>query len=149
MIKIDEIDERILEELTKDGRATYAEIAEKVHLSRVSVRDRIIQLKNKGVIDQFTIMIDVKKIGKSVAVFFDIEVNPKQIDFVAAEIGKYEQVSIVYQMTGATNLHVHAFLEDIESLSTFMNKELYTIKGIKNINSYILLKRYKSVFNYI
>lgn len=52
---IDDIDARILRELTADARASHAEIAKKVNLSRNAVRQRIERLERDGEIAGYTI----------------------------------------------------------------------------------------------
>lgn len=146
---LDEIDKMIIEELIEDSRISYSDIAEKVHLSRVSVRERVLKLKESGVIDRFTIFVSSKDIGLKTSVFFDVETAPKKIDTVGRALAKYDEITIVYQNTGATSLHVHAMLESIEDISRFMHEKLYPIDGIINVNSHLLLKRYKSVLTYV
>ncbi len=57
-MKLDNIDKKLLEELAEDGRLSYDDLAEKVGLSRVAVKDRIQNLKEKGVIEKFTVVIN-------------------------------------------------------------------------------------------
>ena len=45
MYQMDETDYEILEILKGDGRCSYSDIAEQVHLSRVAVRERINNMK--------------------------------------------------------------------------------------------------------
>lgn len=141
--EIDEIDKMILNELVIDSRISYSDLAEKVHLSRVSVRERMIKLKESGVIMNYTIFVDSSKIGLDTSVFFDIKTETSKIAQVAVELAKFKEITVVYQTTGNTSLHVHAQLKSIESLGEFMHKKLYNIDGITNIISHVLLKRYK------
>ena len=60
MYQMDETDYEILEILKGDGRCSYSDIAEQVHLSRVAVRERINNMKEGGVIRGFTVVIDAK-----------------------------------------------------------------------------------------
>jgi len=53
--QIDEIDGKILFELTEDARSSHAEIAHKVNLSRNAVRQRIERLERDKVIAGYTI----------------------------------------------------------------------------------------------
>ncbi|MBB2752186.1 UNVERIFIED_ORG: DNA-binding Lrp family transcriptional regulator [Rhizobium aethiopicum] len=54
---LDQSDERILTELTRNGRIPHAELAEKVHLSRNAVRQRIERLERDGLIQGYTIVV--------------------------------------------------------------------------------------------
>lgn len=148
-VLIDDVDKKILQELINNSRMSYSDIAEKVHLSRVSVRERVIKLKQSGIIKRFTVFIDSAEIGLKTSVFFDIEVKANKILSVAKTLAEFSEVTIVYQTTGATSLHVHAQLENLDSIGDFMHNKLYSIDGITNVNSHILLKRYKSLLTYI
>ena len=52
----DDIDEQILEELTKNARIPLVALGERVRLSRNAVRQRIERLERDGVIDGFTVV---------------------------------------------------------------------------------------------
>lgn len=144
MYKIDETDVKILEILKKDGRCSYSDIAEEVHLSRVAVRDRIILMQEKGVIKGFTVQINCEAYDKHVSVYFDIEVDPHELNNIAEKLMLMEDIAIVSQHTGTTGLHVHAYLDRMEHLGKFMDEHLYSIKGVKNVHSHILIKNYKT-----
>ena len=88
MIQLDATDYAILEILKEDGRCSYSDIAEQVHLSRVAVRERINTMKENGIILGFTIVIDAKAYQKKAGVFMDIEVEPRKLDAVALKIGR-------------------------------------------------------------
>lgn len=69
MTQLDTIDRKIIELLTKDARMSMAEIARKVHLSRVAVRERVNRLVDKGVIQEFTTVVDSAALGYSIHAF--------------------------------------------------------------------------------
>lgn len=142
--ELDELSKKILGILQNDGRKSYAAIAKEVNLSSVAVRERVLQLKADGIIEQFTTIVSARALGQRISVFFDIELEPKYLDIVVEDLRNQPEVFIIYQMTGATSLHVHAFLPDNDKLADFMKDHLYSIPGIKNINSHLLLKEYKS-----
>ena len=52
---LDQIDRRILAELSRNARLSHAELGERVHLSRNAVRQRIERLELEGVIGGYTI----------------------------------------------------------------------------------------------
>ena len=49
---LDELDYRILKILEKEGRKSFAEIGRELNLSRTAVRDRVLALEEKGVIER-------------------------------------------------------------------------------------------------
>ena len=140
----DKVDHKLLEELITDGRISYVELAERVGLSRVAVKDRIQNLIDKGVIENFTVTINSEKFGKKVSAFFEVDVEPKQLQEVAQNLADNYNVASIYQMTGPSTLHMHVLVEDFKKLETFINTELYSVQGITRVESSVLLKRFKS-----
>lgn len=147
-MRYDDVDRRLIEELINDGRMSYVELAKKVGLSRVAVKDRIQNLIDKGVIENFTIAINSEKFGKKVSAFFEVDVEPKQLQEVAQNLADNPSVASVYQMTGPSTLHMHVLVEDFQMLETFINNELYSVKGITRVESHVILKRFKSRTGY-
>ena len=58
MRDLDELDEKVLACLTRDARATYAQIGDVVGLSAPAVKRRVDRLVEDGVVKGFTIVID-------------------------------------------------------------------------------------------
>jgi len=144
LYKIDEIDRKIIDWLTKDGRMTMADIARKINLSRVATRERFNKLVEEGVIHQFTAIIDSRALGFGIPVFFEIEIKPEALELVCEELVKHPEVTIVYQMTGPTSLHVHAYLRDTNDLAEFLRDKVYKIAGVLNVTTSLLIRRFKS-----
>ncbi len=143
-IKLDDIDMKILAFLEEDARISYSTLSEKVGLSRVSIKERVSELKRLGVIERFTIQIPAKHIGKPLPVFFDLKFTPDLLEDAALKISSHPDIVIVYQMSGVNALHVHGFFKDIEEVSCFVNSFVSTIPGVQGIASEFLFKRYKS-----
>ena len=62
-IRLDSIDDAILEIMTEDSRTPILEISRRVYLSRGAVIRRVHQLIDAGVIKRFTIEIDREKLA--------------------------------------------------------------------------------------
>jgi Lrp/AsnC family leucine-responsive transcriptional regulator len=59
----DSTDWRILEELQRDGRASYAELARAVSMSPSAVTERVRRLEQAGIIRGYTAVIDAEQLG--------------------------------------------------------------------------------------
>ena len=59
---LDALDNRILEVLKNNARATFSEIGEVVGLSRVAVKNRIEVMEKNGVIQGYIAIIDKTKV---------------------------------------------------------------------------------------
>ncbi|WP_163538485.1 Lrp/AsnC family transcriptional regulator [Gracilibacillus sp. YIM 98692] len=143
-MKIDEKDKKILELLANDGRMSYVDIGKELGLSRVAVRERVNQLIEEEVIEGFSAVINSEKVGKQVSAFFEVDCEPSSLVDVAESLAENPSVASCYQMTGPSTLHMHVLVEDFTKLESFINKELYSLKGITRVESHILLRRFKN-----
>lgn len=144
MYVLDQTDQAILEILQMDGRASYSRIAEEVHLSRVAVRDRMNAMIKNGIILGFTAIIDAKAMQKNAGVYMDIEVEPRKIHDVAHALMVLPEIAIVAQHTGITGLHVHAYIDDANKVSKYLEDNIYTIDGVKGVAVQLLIHQYKT-----
>ncbi len=144
IVKLDDIDRKILEMLIEDGRMSYVDIGKKLNLSRVAVRERVNQLVKRGIIEKFTVVINSEKFGKQVSAFFEVDCEPAYLVEVAQKLAENPNVASCYQMTGPSTLHMHVLVEDFNALEKFINNELYALEGITRVESHILLRRFKS-----
>jgi len=144
ILKFDDIDKKILELLTENGRLSYVDIGKQLNLSRVAVRDRIQQMQEAGIIERFTVVINSEKVGKNVSAFFEVDCEPAYLVKVAEALAENPNVASCYQMTGPSTLHMHVLVSDFAQLENFVNNELYSLEGITRVESHILLRRFKS-----
>jgi Lrp/AsnC family transcriptional regulator, leucine-responsive regulatory protein len=143
-MKLDDIDKKILQLLTENGRMSYVDIGKELNLSRVAIRERVNQLMDNGVIEKFSVVINSEKVGKGVSAFFEVDCEPASLVRVAEALANNPQVASCYQMTGPSTLHMHVLVEDFVKLENFINEELYSLEGITRVESHILLRRFKS-----
>ena len=52
-VKLDDVDHRIIAELTRDGRQSVTTVAQNVHVSRAHAYSRINRLQDEGVITRY------------------------------------------------------------------------------------------------
>lgn len=143
-MKLDDVDRKILSLLSENGRMSYVDIGKELNLSRVSIRERVNQLMENGVIEKFSVVINSEKVGKAVSAFFEVDCEPASLVQVAEALANNPTVASCYQMTGPSTLHMHVLVEDFAKLETFINEELYSLEGITRVESHILLRRFKS-----
>src|SRR3954452_7237812 len=66
---IDRTDWRLLEELQRDGRATFAELARAVHMSNSAVAERLRRLEETGVIAGYRAVVDPERLGYGILAY--------------------------------------------------------------------------------
>ena len=72
MIKLDEIDIKLLRALQKDAKANTKDLSEMLNLSKTPIYERMRRLENEGVITGYSAMIDNKKVGLPLIVYCNV-----------------------------------------------------------------------------
>lgn len=68
----DPVELRIVDEISRDARATLAQLSEKVGLSVSAVQARLRKLESSGVIRGYRAMLDPEAVGKPLSAFIEI-----------------------------------------------------------------------------
>ena len=105
---LDELDQKIVSLLIRNARMSYSEIGQQVGISRVAVNMRVQALEQKGIIEEYTTVINPQKISGAVSCYFEIETKPDTLADVADILSKNDTVTQIYRVTGKSRLHVHA-----------------------------------------
>jgi DNA-binding Lrp family transcriptional regulator len=140
---LDDTDQEIIRLLHDNGRMSYAKIGEQLNLSRVAIQKRVDSLIEDGIIENFTVRLNTTRLGKFVSAFFEVAVEPRFVEQAGDLLSSEPEVISIYQMTGPSSLHMHALLKDEEALEQFLFKKIYTLPGIVNVNTHMVIKRFK------
>ena len=142
---LDELDQRIVELLIENARASYSEIGQKVGISRVAVKARVQALERRGVIEEYTTIINPQKISGAVSCYFEIETHPEDFARVAAALRENDSITQIYRVTGRSRLHVHAVTASGEEMETLMARVIDPLPGVVSCSCNIILSRIKDV----
>lgn len=142
---LDDLDQKILSLLTKNARYSYSEIGEKVGLSRVSVKSRIDALEKKGIIEEYTTIINPQKISGAVSCYFEIQTFPHSLNKIIEKLNANSTVTQIYRMSGNCCLHVHAVAPSQTELENFIRTEIDCLEDVISVKTNIILARIKDV----
>jgi len=130
--KLDATDLKIIQALSEDGRKSFVEIAKGTRLSQVAVKNRVERLINEGVLK----IQGLLNIGKCYSVSANIEIEAAQ-KTISGLIEKFEKSPLVYQLvktSGRYNLLVSIIAPNLESIESFVDKEIRKDPGVKHID---------------
>ena len=142
---LDELDQKIIQLLVKNARMSYSDIGEKIGISRVVVKARIQALENKGIIEEYTTIINPQKINGAVSCYFEIETKPDSFKEVTDILNKNNIVTQIYRVTGRDKLHVHAVASSNEEMERFLHDVIDTLPGVLSCSCNIILSRVKDI----
>ena len=142
---LDELDQKIVQLLIENARISYSDIGEKTGISRVAVKARIQALEKKGVIEEYTTIINPQKISGAVPCYFEIEIKPDHLMQVSDILYKNDIVTQIYRVTGRDKLHVHAVASSSDEMELFLHNVIDTLPGILSCSCNMILSRMKDI----
>jgi len=139
---LDDLDRQIISILQYDGRTPFTAIANELGTTEGTVRRRVKQLTENGLM-QIVAIVEAHNMGWNEAAMIGISVQANLISSVADEIAKLPEVSYLFQAAGEYDLIAEVYCRDKEHFVSFLNDELHQINGIENTESFMMLKMHK------
>lgn len=122
-MRIDELDHRIVAQLLADGRASYAQIGDRVGLSAPAVKRRVDRLRGDGVITGFSAVVDPAALGWTTEAFIEIFcTGATSPDEIYSSIRKHPEVVAAYTVSGDASALVHVRVRDIQHLEQALER---------------------------
>ena len=142
---LDELDQKIVNILIKNARCSYSEIGNEVGLSRVAVKMRIQALEKRGIIEEYTTIINPQKLGAAVSCYFEIETLPETFSQVTEILCRNETITQIYRVTGRSKLHVHAVAADAAEMERLICDVIDHLPGLLELNCNTILSGIKDI----
>ncbi len=146
--EIDEKDIEIIKELRQEGRASYREIAEKLDVSPGTVRNRINELEEEGIIKGYHAVVDWDKLGYEVAAIIGIEIKSRSLDQLTEKLKSIPNVYAVYTTTGQYDLFIGFKCKSMQELDEFVKNEL-AHPSIAKTTTFIILDEEKEARTFL
>ena len=143
---LDEVDLRIIEELQKDGRKPYTQMAPSVGLSEAAVRQRVQRLIDAGVM-QIVAVTDPRVLGFSRQAMIGLKVEG-DTRRVAEAVAELREVEYVVLTAGAFDILVEVVVEDDEGLLELLNQKIRRIEGVRTTETFIYLRIHKETYQW-
>ena len=142
---LDKLDQKIIRLLIENARISYSDIGEETGISRVAVKARIQALEKRGVIEEYTTIINPQKISGAVSCYFEIETKPEYLAQMTDILYKNDTVTQIYRVTGRARLHVHAVASSGDEMEYFLHNVIDTLPGIISCSCNMILSRIKDI----
>jgi DNA-binding Lrp family transcriptional regulator len=137
--KIDEIDEKIINYLQTNGYQTGSIIAEDLGLPLSTVHRRLMLLKKNKTIN-VTVRTNALVLGFKYWVRIGISTAPEHTQDVIRYLVENPAVYTVPEVAGNHNLFIGARFKTADQLIHFVGSELPALAGIKNMETFLLIK---------
>ena len=142
MAKLDQKTERILQELSRDGRISNIELADRVGLSPSACLRRVQDLERSGVITGYRAVLDRTKLGTGFVAYIGVGLNDhtkaSQEAFERA-IARAPEVRECHNITGTIEYLLRIECADLPSYKGFHTDMLGALPQVNSITTYVVI----------
>jgi Lrp/AsnC family transcriptional regulator, regulator for asnA, asnC and gidA len=141
MNRYDELDLKLLFELTKDANISVPNLSKKLGINASVLYSRIKRLVKKKLIKKFTIDIDDSLLGIGVKATVGINRDPKLKEQIQKSLMSTPEVASISEVTGRFDIMVRVFAENLETLHSVVIEKVGKIEGIQNTETFVELQK--------
>src|SRR3990167_7009670 len=127
---LDETDIGILEILRKNARTPFLDIAKKLRISESTIRKRVKDLEQKGVIKKYSAVVEPSKLGYGSVAVVGIDVKPEKFLEVAKKLTEFDNIKFVSTSTGDHMIMTEIWMENSHDLRDFISTKIEGIEGV-------------------
>lgn len=141
MTRIDDLDLKILSELSRDASTSVPKLSKKISINASVVYSRIKRLLRKGLIKKFTIVINDEALGFSVKALTGINMDSKLRDNVLNELFKIPEVREVSEVTGRFDILVTMNARSLDEMHHLISEKIGHIEGVQKTETFIEMRK--------
>jgi len=145
-MQLDLFDRKIVGALQEDARMPVATIAERIALSATPVSRRLKRLEDEGVIRGYVPVLDARKLGFALDAYVLVNLDAHSDENIACfeqAIADNPYVIACHAVTGERDYLLHVIARDVEHLGQLTLKTIVRIKGVRDVQSVIVLETIK------
>jgi len=122
---IDEIALKLLEELQKNARLSYADLGRAAGLSPSATAERLRRLEDAGIIRGYRAEVDPASLGLGIMALIRMSSDGPQYRQLMAFVADCEQIRECYHVTGSDALNMKVLVSSIMELEELIMKLLH------------------------
>jgi Lrp/AsnC family leucine-responsive transcriptional regulator len=118
------IDQKIISELSTDGRISFAELGRRTNLSSPAVTERVRRLEQAGVITGYRAEVDPRALGYQLTAIVRVKPAVRQLAKIAELAAEIPQIEECLRITGEDCFYIKLHLGSIEELPSVLDEFL-------------------------
>jgi Lrp/AsnC family transcriptional regulator for asnA, asnC and gidA len=139
--RFDELDMRILSELTKDASISVPQLSKKLNINASVLYSRIKRLAKRNLIQKFTIIVNERMLGINIKATVGINRDPKLKAPIHSELLNIPEVRSLSEVTGRFDIIVALNTRTLEELHNVVIELIGKVEGIQNTETFVEMQR--------
>lgn len=147
MADLDELDTAILRELQRDARRTNRDVAAAVGVSPTTALDRTRALRDRGVIRQATLDVDLESIGRPVQALIAVRIRPpsrRNIEAFRNWVSRLPDTIGLFVLSGTEDFLIHVAVPDNNSLYAFVIDRLTERPEVADVRTSVVYEHLRT-----
>jgi DNA-binding Lrp family transcriptional regulator len=136
---VDDIDRRLVDLLSSDGRLPVSELAGRAGISRANAYHRLGRLRETGVIRGFTVRVDPRRLGLHVTALVIVNGEQRSWRELRAELRELPGVEYVALTAGGFDFVLLVRVPDVETLRDVVLEGLQGMRGVRSTQTMFVL----------
>lgn len=141
---MDELDQRLIGALRRDGRASLSDLAHALGVTRTTVRARLGRLAASGEVAGFTVLTRADVATAPVRGLMMIQADPRGTDRVMARIAGLPEVTAVHSTNGTWDLIAEIGAGSLEAMDDVLSA-IRRFEGVTRSETNLLLSTRRAV----
>ena len=141
-VEIGDLDSALFDVLAVDGRTPYADLAAATGWSESTVRRRVDQLRDAGVL-YFDLELDTAAFGFLSSTWLWLSVPPSQLAATGAALAKFPEVAYAAAVTGAANLAAVVVCRDEPAFYEFLTAKIGSLPSVERVETSPVIRTVK------
>jgi Lrp/AsnC family leucine-responsive transcriptional regulator len=146
MIELDELDQRILEQMQLDSSLTNQELASRVHASPPTCLRRVRRLVEEGVIHKQVAILDPEKLGHTLTAIIEVTLDvqtAEHLDQFEANAVKEDAILQCYRVSPGPDFIVLAQVTDMPAYHAMAHRVFTSQANVRNVRTFFSINRSK------
>jgi Lrp/AsnC family transcriptional regulator for asnA, asnC and gidA len=139
---LNKFDQELIEQLQQDGRLSYIALAKLLHISERTVRNRLKNLLESGIIN-ITAMPNLDKLGYGFIGIVGLQVHLADLKKIGRELAKHPNVCYLANVTGAYEFIAIIVARSTREFAAFMEEHVSSIPNVTKTETFVTLNIYK------
>lgn len=140
---LDRIETALLGALEQDARLSYAELGERVGLSKSPCWSRVQELQRRGVITGYRAQIDPAAVGLALRAFVEVSIDSALHEAFEAAVNRNPAVIECYTTAGQADYVLHVLVPGINELDELLRTRISRLPGVQRLESTVCMKTIK------
>ncbi|GKS61111.1 transcriptional regulator [Candidatus Nitrosocosmicus sp.] len=141
MQRFDELDMKILSELTKDASISIPQLSKKLNINSSVLYSRIKRLMKRELIRKFTVIINESQLGINIKATVGINRDPKLKEPIHNELMQIPEVRSLIEVTGRFDIILSVYARTLEELHKVVIERIGKINGIQATETFVEMQR--------